>query len=297
VSLAICAFDDDLVAAQSLARALGLPLHEVSLHRFPDGEGLPLAPLGAFDRLIVYRSLDRPDAKLLPLLLLADAARRTGVGKLVLVAPYMPYLRQDAVFAAGQPVSRDVVGRLLGDAFDMVLTVQPHLHRTHHLAAVFAPAQIQAISAADTLAHAIGAEGDPIIVGPDAESRPWAQSIAARLGAPHLVLAKMRLGDRQVRIQVPADADLTDRRVVLIDDICSTGNTLRVAVQVLLAAGAARVEIVVVHALIGESDLEGLLAEGVAKFTSTDSCAHPTNRISLADLLARRLRTEIACPA
>jgi ribose-phosphate pyrophosphokinase len=297
MNLAICAFEDDLIAAQSLARALGLSLHLVSMHRFPDGEGLPRAPSGAFDQLIIYRSLAHPDAKLLPLLLLADAERRTGVGKLTLVAPYMPYLRQDAVFTPGQPVSRDVIGRLLGGAFDLILTVQPHLHRTRDLAAVFAPAQIQAISAADTLAHAIGAAGDPIIVGPDAESRPWAQSVAARLGAPELLLAKTRLGDRQVQIDVPAAAELTGRRVVLIDDICSTGNTLKVAARALLAAGAARVEIVVVHALIGQDDLEALLAEGVASFTSTDSCAHPTNQISLANLLARRLRTEIACPA
>lgn len=292
---AICAFDDDIGPAQRLATALGLPLQVLDMHRFPDGESLPTAPGGAFDQLIVYRGLDRPDPKIMPLLLLADAASRMAVKRLILVAPYMPYLRQDTVFVAGQPVSRDVFAKLLGQAFDTIVTVQPHLHRTPRLSPFFGSARVETVPAVEVLAHEIGVNGGPVIVGPDSESDPWARAVAARLAAGSFSLVKTRLADRRVTLNLPPGIDVAGRRVVLIDDICSTGETLRAAARLLRGAGAASVEVAVAHALISAADLEALIAEGVSRFASTDSCTHPTNQIALAPLLARRLRTLLTC--
>ena len=125
----LAAFAGDWRPALRLAQGLGVALHRVEMHRFPDGEGMPIAP-GGSPRVALYCSLDHPDPKLMPLLLAADAWRRRGVSRLILVAPYLSYLRQDSVFRAGEPLSRDVFGRLLGGAFDRVVTVDPHLHRT-----------------------------------------------------------------------------------------------------------------------------------------------------------------------
>jgi ribose-phosphate pyrophosphokinase len=86
-----------------------------------------------------------------------------------------------------------------------------------------------------------------------------------------------------------------DRRVVLIDDICSTGETLKAAARYLCGEGARSVEIAVVHALISDDDLARLLDAGVSRLVSTDSCLHQTNAIGLAPLIARRLRRELAC--
>lgn len=294
MKVAICAFEEDADPGAQLAAALGLTLQIVAFHRFPDGEGLPIAPDGDFDHLIVYRSLARPDPNVVPLLLLADAARRQG-RRLTLVAPYMPYLRQDAVFRPGQPLSRDVIGRLLGAAFDTIVTVHPHLHRTASLTPVFAPASIDVIWANDLLAQAIGTAGDPIIVGPDSESGPWARAVAAHLGSASVSLTKTRLDDRHVRLSVPDALDLRRRRVVLIDDICSTGQTLRMAVRCLRESGAAEVEVYVVHALVSDEDLSLLAAEGVSRFASTDGCPHHTNEIALASRLARQLRISMTC--
>ena len=119
MSAAVVAFAEDHAPAERLAAALGIPHHPIHLHRFPDGEALPTVAAG-HETVVFYRSLDRPDAKLMPLLLAADALRRGGAEWIVLVAPYLPYLRQDQVFAPGQPLSRDVLGRLLDVADDHV---------------------------------------------------------------------------------------------------------------------------------------------------------------------------------
>lgn len=289
----VFAFREDRRPAKRLADALGVALQRIDLHTLPDGESLPSVS-GVVDTILLYRSLDRPDAKLMPLLLACDAVRRAGARRLVLVAPYLPYLRQDAVFEPGQPLSRDVIGGLLGPRFERVVTIEPHLHRTADLTPVFAGTPVTALSAAALLAARIGATEDLVIVGPDAESRPWVKGIAEALGAPHLVLRKIRRGDREVELEIPSVACVAGRRLVIVDDICSTGGTLIGAVRQLRAAGAASIEIAVVHALFRPSVAAALRRLGVRSVISTDATPHPSNRIPVAGLLADALFQEVA---
>lgn len=293
MSVALHAFADETAPAGRLAKALGLArAATIAVHHFPDGEALPLTPQAA-DTVILYRSLDRPDGKLMPLLLAADALRRAGARRLVLVAPYLPYLRQDTVFAPGEPVSRDVIGRLLGGAFDRIVTVEPHLHRTHDLPAVFG-VPVTSLSAAEPLARALGGIGaDTVLVGPDVESGPWVAALAARYGAAWWTLDKTRQGDCDVAISAHALPDLRGRRVVLADDICSSGATLMAAARTLAAAGPARLEAAVAHALCGQAVVAGLLGAGIARMVATDSCAGALGVAPLADVLAEALREEI----
>ncbi len=297
MNCAIYAFDDDGVSAGRLADLLEAPLRTISLHTLPDGESLPVVPKPVSTALL-YRALNRPDCKLMPLLLAADALRRAGAQRVVLVAPYMPYLRQDAVFSPGQPLSRDVIGLVLGRAFDRVVTVEPHLHRTVDLTRVFAGTPVTALSAAGRLAQHIGQLHGPVIIGPDAESEPWVRRIAEDLQAPYLVGQKIRQGDRKVDITFSSKASVLGRRAVIVDDICSTGATLLAATRRLRAAGAGTIEIVVVHALSGLALGAALRRAGAGTLTATDSCTHRANQIVLAPLLAHALSSEIEqCPS
>jgi ribose-phosphate pyrophosphokinase len=295
VSAAVFAFAEDAPPAARLAAALGRRFIEVGLHRFPDGEGMPLVE-DVPGTGILYRSLDDPDPKLMPMLLAADALRRAGATRLVLVAPYMPYLRQDTVFRLGEPLSRDVLGRLVGPAFDRIVTVSPHLHRTSDLTPVFAGTPVSVLSAAELLAHEIGAAGEPLIVGPDVESEPWVAEVAHALKASHLVFEKHRSGDRTIHLRLPVDIDVAGRRVALVDDICSSGATLASALRALADRGAARMEVAVVHALFDARTEARLMRAGARRVASTDSCEHPTNAIHLAGLLAGALQEELRAP-
>jgi len=276
----------------ALANALGVSFHEVALHHFPDGESLPVVAHDGARTVVAYASLDHPDGKLIRLLLAADAWRRTGVRRLILVAPYLCYMRQDAVFAPGQPLSRDVICKLLAGAFDRVLTVDAHLHRTGSLAEVFGKVPAQDLSAADPLALAFEGGDRPLVVGPDMESRPWVQRIADRLGGDILMFHKTRGGDRQVELYAENVACAKGRRVVIVDDICSSGATIEQVAIMLRAAGAASIEMGVVHALFTDQVEARLQAAGVSRIVSTDSITHRTNHASLAPLLADALKDE-----
>lgn len=292
MSWAVHAFADEAAPAGRLAAALGLPLQIIDLHVFPDGESLPTVPPGA-DRIVAYRSLDRPDAKIMPLLLACDAWRRAGVRELALVAPYMAYLRQDQAFAPGQPISDGVIGALIGERFDHLVTVDPHRHRVKNLAALFRT-PVAAPTAAPALAETFRSQSDgALVIGPDEESEPWAAAFAAALGAEHATLRKVRRGDRDVALVAP-EAAVAGRPVILVDDICSSGATLVAAAQRLRQSAPASLQAAVTHALHGPEVDTALKAAGIARLVSADGCPHPTNAVPLAGLLAGALKDIVA---
>lgn len=284
----ILTFADEAEPAGRLADALHAKLGLVEIHDFPDGEVLPRVGDVA-SRTILYRSLDRPNGKIVPLLLAADAARRAGAKRLELVCPYLPYLRQDAVFRAGEPLSRDVIGPLIGRAFDRVLTVDAHLHRTRDLAAIMqTPAHN--LSTAPALAAALAANGPSIVIGPDCEAQSAATALARLLGADVLMLTKSRDEGRRVRFGTEALGQVKGRRAIIVDDVASSGSTLIAVARMAAEAGASSIEVAVTHALFGPEVSYELRAIGVDRIISTDSVRHPTNAAPLASLLAEALR-------
>lgn len=276
--------------AQRLARALAADFARVEARRFPDGESyvrLLVEPAGRVVDLVA--TLARPDEGFLQLVFAADAARELGATQVNLVAPYLAYMRQDHRFRPGEAVSSRSFARLVSSSFDRLVTVDPHLHRHRALSDIYT-IRAEALQSAPLLADWIGTHVEkPLVIGPDEESAQWAGAIAARIGAPHVVLRKVRHGDREVEITLPDLERWRGHQPVLVDDIASSGRTLAVAARELSRRGLARPVCVVVHALFAGDAFE-TLAPLCARIVSTDSVAHPTNAIVLAPLLAAALR-------
>lgn len=291
MAAAVHAFPEGATQGAALAAALGIGFAPVGLHQFPDGESLVQVNAAmARGCALLFRSLDDPNAKLIELLLAAAALRDNGADRVILVAPYLAYMRQDTAFAPGQAVSQRVVGNLLAGHFDAVLTVDPHLHRIAALDEIMPGIAAVSISAASLLADALGSDRDTVLAGPDAESRPWVEAIARPLGLPVLVGTKQRHGDRAVAVTFDAADLLRGRNAVLVDDVISTGATLVHAAHALLAAGARSVEVLATHCLAGAEDLAAMRAVGIARIRATDSVSGPCADFPLAGLLADAIR-------
>ena len=288
------AFPGDADEVGRLAAALGVDVRYVATHVFDDGEIAPrIAPSPG--TVVVYRSLAQPNVKLVELLLACDAWRRAGARRLVLVAPYLCYMRQDALFAPGEPLSQRVIGDLLGERFDRIITVDAHLHRTPRLEDVFVGVVCANLSAADAIAAQVRADAPPpdmLMLGPDIESRPWVETLARQIGLEAGVLRKTRRSDHDVDIETGPELAIEGRPVLLLDDICTSGGTLVAASRAVLARGASSVEAIVTHALFSREVAATLTAAGIRRVRSCDSCRHPTNAIPLAATLAAALREE-----
>lgn len=290
--LLVAAMPGEEAPAARFAEALGAPCETIRVHEFPDAECLVTAPAPAA-RTAIYCSLDHPNPKFLPLIFAASALRDQGARELILIAPYLAYMRQDKAFHAGEAVSQKAFCRLLAGAFDKTLTIDPHLHRAKSLDDVFGPGRARAASAATLLADMImarPADAPLVIVGPDEESAQWTSAVASHMKAGWFVMKKERRGDREVEVTFDPKADVTAKSVCLVDDIASSGVTLGEAARTLRARGAARVEAFVVHALMGDDQVEALLRSGIDRIESTDAVRHKTNSGEVAPLLARELK-------
>lgn len=283
-------FDDEQPLAEALAAALDWPSMLVQRHAFPDGETRLRLPAMLPPDVILLRGLQQPNAKLTELWLAAAGARELGARRLTLVSPYLAYMRQDMAFTPGEVVSQRHVGALLAQAFDRVVTVDPHLHRVPTLDAVLPGRRGTALTAAPLLGRWIAQQmPGALLLGPDEEAGQWVRAAAEAAGLDHAVCLKQRHGDHDVAVSLPT-MPVAGRAVVLLDDVASTGRTLVGAARGALAAGAASVDVAVTHALfVGDAEAQ-VRAAGVGRVWSTDCVPHASNAVSVVPLLAQALR-------
>lgn len=286
----VLGFPDYRSQARRFAAAVGVAYADVELHRFPDGESLVRLPEFAARHVIFCRTLTDANQRLIELELAAATARRLGAERVTLVAPYLCYMRQDKAFHPGEAISQHIVGKLLARQVDALVTIDPHLHRTPRLRDAVPLDRAVAASATSLMADWLsGREGEPLIVGPDEESVQWVSRIASGGRFEYCVARKRRVGDRDVRIELPR-REFAGHHVVLVDDVVSTGHTLAEAARQLNARRAASVTVLVCHPLFADDAYEHLRSAGIREIVSTDSIPHSSNRLHLASLLATTLR-------
>jgi ribose-phosphate pyrophosphokinase len=261
------------------------------LRRFPDGETyVRIASPIAGRPVVLAATLDRPDEKVLALSLVAATARELGATHVGLVAPYVPYLRQDRRFHGGEALSARHFARLLSGAVDWVATVDPHLHRIHDLHEVY-EIPVASVTAAPLIARWVREHVmAPLLVGPDEESIQWVGRVAADVGAPAVTLRKRRLGDEDLRVELPDLTSYGGRTPVLVDDIVSTGRTLIEAARSLKGSGSAAPYCVAVHGIFAGGAYARLLAAGVRSVITCNTVSHPSNAIDVHGLLAASAR-------
>lgn len=286
----ILAFPDYASQAQRLAAKLDVPLAEAALHHFPDGESLVRLPPSLPEHVVICRSLNQPNDKLVELLLSATTARELGAKRLTLVAPYLSYMRQDIANQPGEAVSQRIVGKLLAELFDDVLTVDPHLHRISSLTQAIPIKNAISLTAADEIGVFLKQQfKHGVLLGPDSESKQWVAAIAKNIGFDYAIAEKRRLGDKQVEMTLP-EGDYRNKPVIIIDDMASTGRTMAKAAGLLRAEGSSDIYAVVTHALFCGDAYDHILKAGIKTIWSTDSIDHPSSCIKLDTLLADALK-------
>lgn len=281
--------------ADALVRVLHAERAALNVHRFPDGESLVRLDADVTSRTVVFvASLAQPDTKTLPLLFAADAARDLGAARVLLVAPYLAYLRQDRRFHTGEAITSRTFAALLSTAFDGIVTVDPHLHRYHSLGEIYqVPTRV--VQSAPAIAAWVAANVDhPVLIGPDSESEQWVQEVARGAGAPFTVLQKIRRGDQDVEVSLPDSSAWVGRQPVLIDDIVSSARTMIQAIASVRRVGLPPPVCIGVHALFAADAYEALLAAGPKLVLTCDTVPHASNGISVTAPLAAAIQDLIA---
>lgn len=273
--------------AKEIAGHLGIESRPLDWHFFPDGESLMTLPgrLTGTDVAFVATLRD-PDRLALPMRFAAATARELGARRVGLVAPYLGYMRQDQRFRPGQTVSAPLFAEFLGESFDWLVTVDPHLHRIARLDDIF-PIPAIRVATAPLLADWIR-ENVPnaVLLGPDSESQQWVGEVARLADRPYEVLKKRRTGDRAVEVGVPESDALRHGTPVILDDIASSGRTMVRVIERLLAAGMRRPICLIIHGIFASSAYSDLVAAGAQRIVTTDTVPHPSNAIRTGGAIA-----------
>lgn len=285
----LVSFADYQSQARQLAKALSVDYALVDLHHFPDGESLLRIPQQLDKHVIIFRSLEHPNDKLIELMLLCKAARNQGVERITLVAPYLCYMRQDKAFHPGEIISQVYIAEFLAQLVDEIITVDPHLHRIGSLSEIFPTTKTTSLSASNLLGQFLQHNfSEVILLGPDSESQQWVSKMAQLGNYCYGVAEKIRHTDREVSISLP-DLDVSGKHVVLVDDMISTGHTVAETARLLYQRGTNRVDVLVTHALFSEDAMSTLHDAGIQHIWSSDSINHSSNCIPLTSLFATHI--------
>jgi ribose-phosphate pyrophosphokinase len=270
-----------------LARALDAEIADVDLRRFPDGETylrFETSPEGR--DVMILAGLAYPDAKLAALVFAAQTARALGATSVGLIAPYLPYMRQDKIFLPGEAVTSVQFAKLVSSNVDWLVTVDPHLHRWNALSDIYdIPTKVS--HAASAMADWITLAVDkPLLIGPDSESAQWVAEISALAKADYVILSKTRRGDRDVKITLEDLNQWRGHTPVIVDDTISTATTMIAATQLVLKQGLQPPICCAIHAIFAGDAHHSLREAGAARIVTTNTIAHASNGIDVSTALA-----------
>lgn len=262
----------------------------VTSKTFPDGENyIRLEGKVENEDIAIVQTTSPPqDPKLIQLAFMADAAKRNGAKSITAIVPYMAYARQDKIFLKGEAISAETVaGMLKAAGIDRLITV--NIHQEKVLSRFPFPAKsISAICALTEYFLKRGYAG-AFALSPDAGALHLAEEAKETLGGEFGYLEKSR--DRytgQITMKTK-NFEVKGKKVIIFDDIISSGRTIVAAVQILKGFSPKGIYIACVHPLlIGEAE-KMILHSGVQEIVGTDSVPSTVSRVSLASVISQEL--------
>jgi ribose-phosphate pyrophosphokinase len=243
--------------AEKIAAKYGEPLGKVNIQRFSDGE-IYVEFLESIRGKFVFliQSTYAPADNLMELLLMIDAAKRASAYKVIAVMPYYGFARQDRKDRPRVAIGSKLVANMLTAAgADRVVTMDLHAPQIQgyfdipvdHLesSAIFIP-YIENLKL-DNL----------IFAAPDVGSANRIREIATYFECEMVICDKHRKRANEIASMVVI-GDVTDRDVVLIDDICDTGGTLVKSAGLLKEKGARSVRALCTHPVLSGKAYENI---------------------------------------
>jgi ribose-phosphate pyrophosphokinase len=275
-----------------VAQKLGLPLLGAEFKVFPDGETkFTLNEKVNGKSILIVQSTHQPGDQHLFQLLLASHQLSEEGAKVTAVVPYLAYARQDKEFLPGESVTLGVVAHLMRSVgVRRLVTVD--IHSAEGLALFSFPTySVSAIpSLVEYSKEKLGLR-DPVVIAPDFGGSKRTEAFAQLYGAKFLQLSKTR--DRtsgDVSMKDIAE-DLEGKEVLMVDDIISTGGTMKAAAELVLKHGARKALVVCVHGLFAGDALQKLEKAPVGDIVCTNTIPGKFSKVDVSDALTSHLRT------
>lgn len=280
-----------LELAHSVSEVSGLRISRLFSKLFPDGESYFRfeEKLEGEDVVIIQGTHPPQNKNFVDLLLLAHSARSMEAERVVLVVPYMAYMRQDKSFLEGEVVSSkailEVLEKIQVDKLVTINAAAPWIFED-----VFMP--VENLSAISLIAEHIRKIGlsNPAFFSPGKKAQQVLKEVAASLKAEVFSIETKRnpmTGEVEIGT---LQGDTRGRDIVVVDDVITTGGTLVKIINRLKTAGAGRIIAACVHPILVDGADQKILQAGADSIVGTDTVPSKYGKISVAPLLAETLK-------
>ncbi len=290
----VIACSNGKVIGKKLAKHLKAGYSELFKELFPDGEVHLRFECHLREKtVILVQSLSpRPNEMLVELIFAIETAKELGASKVIVVAPYLCYARQDKRFHFGEVVSNRIVGKLLEVAgADEFYTVAAHLHRVDDISKLLTSIKGANVAIPEEMAAWVKKKfgANVVIVGPDVESHRVGRKVAELVGVKYDTFLKKRISGSRIKHTAIANVDARGKHAVIIDDIVSTGGTMLGAAKHLKKMGAKSVSALVVH-LMTEAGGKKLLQGGFKFVACSNSIPSKYSVLDASKALAKAIK-------
>ena len=276
--------------AKRLSKKLKANIVRSKVRVFPDGESkITLDGKLSKNKTVVVQSIYPPvDTNLIQALSLISKAKETS-SEVIAVIPYMGYARQDKEFLPGEIVTMKVLGKLFkGAGASKIITVDIHsMIGLKHF--TIKSKNVTAIPDLVKYFKKLSLK-NPLVVSPDQGGKERAKEFAKKFESNYIALEKKR--DRRtgkVQIKTKNADKVTDRDLILVDDMISTGESIIKATQFLKKQKCRRVYVACTHALLMNSAEEKIRKAGVNKIVSTNTIPGRTSVVDVSNTIAQAI--------
>jgi ribose-phosphate pyrophosphokinase len=234
VSLKVFALSNSLKLGRLICESLALPLGQVKISRFNDGEIFVefLENVRGSDCFVLQSLYPNSSDALVELLLAIDTLKRASAGRITAVVPYFCYMRQDRKLKPRVPISFKLVANILvSSGADRVLTMDLHKGQ---LAGFFdIPLDnLLPLPVFVPFLQSLNFHPDTAVVSPDHGGIERAQRLMEAMRLKNLILVyKSRNEEGLKTFGMIGNCESKD--VIVVDDIIDSGGTLRSTVELL----------------------------------------------------------------
>jgi len=288
--LSIIAGESSEDLARKISKRIKANFVKSQIRIFADGESkITLSGKISKSKSIVVQSIYPPvDTNLIHALSLILKAKETS-SEVIAVIPYMGYARQDREFLPGEIVTMKVLGKLFkGAGASKIIVVDIHSKiglkyfsiKTKNVSAI--PELVQHIKKLNLK--------DPLVISPDQGGKERAEEFAKELGSEYIALEKKR--DRKtgkVRIETKNLDEVTNRDLILVDDMISTGGSIVKATQFLKKQKCRKVYVACTHALLMNDAEKKIKKSGVTKIISANTIPGKTSIVDISKIITKAI--------
>ena len=270
-NIAIFAGSASLELAEKIAEALGINLGDMQVEHFADGEFSVYYKdsIRGKDVFLVQSTYPSSD-NIMELLLMVDAAKRASAHYIAAVIPYFGWARQDRKDKPRVSIGAKLMADLLSTAgVTRVITMDLHADQIQGFFNVPVDHLYASMVFIDYLRQTSDLERT-VIATPDVGGAKRANSYAKFLGVPMVICHKSRAKANEVA-EMTIIGDVTDKDVILVDDIVDTAGTICKAADLMMQNRARSVRAVASHAVLSDPATERINASALKEMIFTDS--------------------------